>query len=235
MSPKVAVPKSMRLRQLTGMVDIADERPRLGDADPVVPVESGGHRVGALRQGIGIAPLLFAPGVHFFDLADGAALHQLDGGLVFAAGVNLNAHLGDQLLLARECGEHADLVDAVRQGFLLVDREPAVHGGHRHGRVHVVGRADADGVDIAVLFGEHLAPVLVDAGVGRTHLELVELGGIDLGDADQFDLGMAQQDVEGDEGHAARAEGAEAELVAGRSGNQVPDEERGSQEGAAVE
>ena len=157
-----------------------------------------------------------------------------DGGLVLARGMDLDAHLGDQLLLARHGGEHVDFVDAVRHGLLLVDGQSEAHGGHGHGRVHVVGRADADGVEVAVLFGEHLAPVLVDARVGRTLLLLLQLGRIDFGDADQFHLGMAQQHIEGDEGHAARAKGAETELIAGRRRNQIADEEGRRQESAAI-
>ena len=45
---------------------------------------------------------------------------------------------------------------------------------------------------------------------------------------------MAQEHVEGDERHAASAEGSEAELIAGRRGDKVADEEWRGQEGTAV-
>ena len=208
------------------MIDIEDEGTRLRHTDPVIPVECGGDGVGALGQRIGIAPLLFAERMHFLDLADGAALDQLDGGLVLAGGMNLDAHLGDQVLLLRHGGEHVDFVDAVRHGLLLVDRKPEAHGGHRHGRVHVVWRAHAYRVEVVVLLGEHLPPVLVHARFGRALLLLLQLRRIHFGDTDQFHLGMAQEHVEGDVRHAARAECAEAELIAGRRRDQIAHEER---------
>ena len=170
----------------------------------------------------------------FLDLADGAVLDQLHGSLVLARGMDLDAHLGDQILLARHGGEHVDFVDAVRHGLLLVDREPEAHGGHGHGRVHVIGRAHADGVEVAVLLGEHLAPVLIDFRVGRTLLLLLQFRRVHFGDADQFHLGMAQQHIEGDVSHSARAKCAETELIAGRRRNQVADEEGRRQESAAI-
>jgi hypothetical protein len=173
-------------------------------------------------------------GVDFLDLADCAALDELHGTAILLAGVNLDAHLGDQIFLVRVGGELADFVDAVRHRLLLVYGQSDVHGGHRHRRVHVVGGADADGVDILALFGEHLAPVLMDARVGVLGLELIELCGIDFGDASDFELRMAGEDVEGDEGHAAGAEAGEADLIAGRGGNQVADKEGRGQNGPAV-
>src|ERR1035437_4126115 len=88
------------LAPVDGMVGIADEGTQRRDADPVIPVERGRYGGGALGQRIGIAPLFLAEGMHFLDLADDAGADQLDGGLVLAAGMNLDAHLGDQVFLS---------------------------------------------------------------------------------------------------------------------------------------
>jgi hypothetical protein len=45
---------------------------------------------------------------------------------------------------------------------------------------------------------------------------------------------MAQQHIERDVSHSARAKGAETELIAGRRRNQVADEEWRRKEGAAI-
>ena len=73
-----------------------------GDAEPVVPVEGGGHRVGAVGQRVGVAPLLLAPGMDFLDLADGAGSGSAATAVLYSrARVDLDAHLGDEVLLAR--------------------------------------------------------------------------------------------------------------------------------------
>ena len=91
----------------------------------------------------------------FLDLADGAALHEGDGGLVLGTRVDLNAHLRTRFFLAGHFSEAAYFEDVVGKGFLPIDRQVAAHGFHRDWRVHVVGRADADDVEVLVLFVEN--------------------------------------------------------------------------------
>src|SRR5260370_14425079 len=96
------------------MIDVADEGTRLRHANPVIPVEGSGYRVGALGQRVGIAPLLLAERMYFLDLPDGAALDHLNGGLVLAGGINLDAHLRGPIPLAPHGRNHGDLCDAPR-------------------------------------------------------------------------------------------------------------------------
>ena len=87
---------------------------------------AGGSSI-RVGRGAGIAPLLAAPGVDFLHLADRPVLHQLDRRAVLAAGVDLDAHLRDELLLAGHFGQPARLVDVVRQRLLAVDVQAALH------------------------------------------------------------------------------------------------------------
>ena len=67
----------------------------------------------------------------------------------------LDAHLRDQLFLARHRRQPPRFVDIVRERLLHVDVQAELHRAHGHGRVHVVGRADAGDVEILVLLVEH--------------------------------------------------------------------------------
>ena len=200
------------------MVNILHKRARLRHPDPVIPIQRRGNRVRLVLQGSRVAPLLLAPGVNFLDFADGAAAYQLHRRSILLGGVNLDAHLRDQMFLVRDCFQLADLVDAVRERFLHICRKPQLHGGHRLGRVHVIGRADADRVQSTMLLLQHLAPIGVDLGLWRTLPDLIQFGRIHFRDADQLHLGMAQEDIDGDEGHAAGAESAQPQLAAWRRG-----------------
>ena len=83
------------------------------------------------------------------DLADRPALNQLDGHAVLDRGMDLDAHLRDDLRLAGGGGHLPGLVDLVRQRLLAVDVLAAEDRRHGDGGVHVVGRGDVDGVDAA--------------------------------------------------------------------------------------
>jgi hypothetical protein len=56
--------------------------------------------------------------------------------------------------------------------------------------VHVVGRRDADGIDLLVFLLEHLAPVLVDADFWKALLEVLEAAQVDVGSGDQIERRM---------------------------------------------
>ena len=77
---------------------VADERAHGGYADPLIPIEAFGDGIGALGHGTGVTPFFTAPGMDLGDLADAQLLDSLDGGLVFAGAMDLNAHLGHQSL-----------------------------------------------------------------------------------------------------------------------------------------
>jgi hypothetical protein len=94
---------------------------------------------------------------HNADSARSNDLHRLpEGG---TAGP-LIPHLGGDLALRRRLAHQAGLVDRARQRFFDVHVFPHPHGGHGDRRVHVVGSADDNGIDVLLLV-QHLAEVVV--------------------------------------------------------------------------
>ena len=93
-----------------------------------------------------------APGVSFLDLADNTALDHLDRAAVDAFGVNLDTHLGDQLLLGGKFGQGAGFIDVVSQRFLAIDMESLLHGAHSHHGMAVIGSSDRDAIQVFFLF-----------------------------------------------------------------------------------
>src|SRR5207344_1343751 len=91
------------LAPVAGMIPLAaDERAHGADAEPMIPVEAGRYGIDAIRHRAGVAPLLAAPGVNLSDPADGVVLDEPHGQPVFHRGMNLDAHLRNELFLARE-------------------------------------------------------------------------------------------------------------------------------------
>src|SRR5438132_90369 len=78
---------------------IAEIRMRGRHAEPLVPVERGGHGVHALGPRVRIAPFLVAPRMHFPNGSDGAGADKLYCQAVLNGGMNLKTHLRDELPL----------------------------------------------------------------------------------------------------------------------------------------
>ncbi len=214
------------------IVAAADEGAFGGDTEPEVPVEIRGHGIDAVGAGGGVAPGFVGPGVDFFDLADDAVLDHTHGEAVFGAGVDLDAHLSDELVVAGDFGEAAGFVDVVGEGFLAVHMFAQLEAGHADGGVHVVGRGDVDGVEV-FLFVEEFAPVLVNLEVGIFLFQALGAGEVHVGDGDEFHVGLAGDGAEVRAGHATGAEAGVEQRAAGRGGDEVADEEGGGDAGDA--
>ena len=139
--------------------------------------------------------------------------------------MNLDAHLRDELLLARELGELAAFVDVVRERLLPVNVQAALHRAHRHRRVHVVGRRDVDGRESLFLV-EHLAPVRVDAQVRILLLQVVRLRRFDFRHGGELHVLVADDLGQVRARHAAGAEARVEYALGRRRAEQARDEER---------
>src|SRR5213079_3359908 len=111
----------------------ANEWTRGANPDPAVPVKSRRNGIGAVGHRAGIAPFLTAPGVNFFHFANGAILDEAHGKAIFGVGMDLNAHLRDDLLPAGDFRKAACLVNVVRERLLTINVEAAVQRAHSNG------------------------------------------------------------------------------------------------------
>ena len=96
----------------------------------------------------------------------------------------------------------------------------------------MVRRADADGVQIFVFLVEHLAPVLIESGVGVSGFDALGASGVDIGGGDEIDRRMRGDAIQRGPGHAVGAERGEANAAAGWRGDEVANEEGGGENGA---
>jgi hypothetical protein len=159
------------LAPLARVVVAFEERPLDRHAQPDVPAEVRRDRVGAVRSGVPVPPLLAAPAVDLLYLADRPLLDGGDDTPVDLAGVALDAHLRDGLLLRRHAGQLPGLVEVMGQRLLGVDVQALLHRPYRDRGVHVVRRGDVHRVE-GLLLVEQLPPVLVDLHVGELPLDL---------------------------------------------------------------
>ena len=90
-----------------------------------------------------------------------------------------------------------EVVDIVRQGFLHIHRQAGAHRTEGLGSMHVVGRADAGGVEMASLLAQHFAPVLIQTRVGIFGFDALDAVGVDFGYANQLHFGVGRDAVEG--------------------------------------
>jgi hypothetical protein len=129
--------------------------------------------------------------------------------------VALVAHLRDDAGGAGGLGQGAGLVQRVRERLLRVDVLAGVDRRHRDDGVRVVGRADGYGVDVVGLLVEHLAEILVAAGVGVIGEGLLAAFLVDVAQGDDVALEPCKL---GDlcPAHPAAADAREVELSAGR-------------------
>ncbi len=113
-------------------------------------------------------------------------------------------------------GQLAAFVERVRERLLAIDVLAGADGGHGGHGMDVVGRADADRVDVIGLLVEHDAEVFVAPGLG----EIVKRAGsplfVDVAEGD--DVG-AVLGVGGDvaAAHAAGADAGQVDTLAGRN------------------
>jgi hypothetical protein len=79
------------------------------------------------------------------------------------------------------------------EGLLHIDCFAHRHGCHRDRRVHVVRRRDVDRIDVVLFLAEHLAPVLVNAGLWKQLLDLRGPGLVHVGDRRQRERRVARE------------------------------------------
>src|SRR5947209_6150741 len=147
------------LPPLSRVIVTGDKGTLLRYSQPEVPVQLGRHRVGAVGSWPKITPMLAAPAMDLFHPADGVPLDNFHDHPVNLVRMDLDAHLGHQLLLSGRLGELASLVDRLRERLLCVNIEPLLHGAHCDRAMHMIRRRNVHRVE-ALLFIEQLAPVL---------------------------------------------------------------------------
>ena len=212
------------------MVIPLQERPLGRHAEPGVPVQVRRHRVGAVGPRVPVAPLFPAPAMNLAHLADRALLDGRHDRPVDRMGVDLDAHLGDQALLARHPGHLPGFVDGPRERLLGVDVQALLQRPHRDRGVHVVGRRDVDRVEVLFLV-EQLAPVLVDMHVGEKLDQLCRAARSTSATATSLTCLLAVSDADVTQRHAAGAEAGVAECLARRGRGVGTEDERGEDSG----
>ena len=125
------------------------------------------------------------------DRADGPGLHELHHAAVVVVGVDLRAHLRDELLLPGDLGHDAGLVHRVRERLLAVAVLAQLHGHDGRRGVGMVRRADHHRVDLAVHLVQHLAEVLVPLGRRELLKCLGRVGVIDVAQGHEVFTGHA--------------------------------------------
>ncbi len=166
-----------------------------GGTQPQVPVEPG-RRLHGLLEPDGIA----AAGeeeIGLVDVADLAAMDELDRLAEAAPPAALRAAGGDPLVLSRRLDELRALPNIVRDGLFDVDIFARLHGPDGGERVPVISGGDGDRVDLLVLedaahigidFGT-LAGLLKDRrgrGFGAASVRVYQRGNFDIGNGEDF-------------------------------------------------
>ena len=137
--------------------------------------------------------------------------------MVVFAGVDQVAHLGDALVLFGRLHHGPAFLDAVRQRLLAVDVLAGLAGQDGRNPVPVVGRGDHDRVDVFAV--EHPAKIAVGLRrSARRRLGPVEVGLVDVADRRDLDLRKLLECIDQAGPHAADADEAQHDLLAGRDG-----------------
>ena len=134
-------------------------------ADPLVPMQSGGHRFRG-QPSTSAAAAGGGPAVDLGHVADRAGPDILAEHANVLAAVPLVAQLRHDFAFAGRLHHEPDFADAVGQRLLAVDVLAQLHGHDRGQGVVMIGDGDEDGVDVLMDLVEHLAIVveLLDAG-----------------------------------------------------------------------
>ncbi len=125
-------------------------RPLRSRAEPEVVIEGGRNFNGFAGQLARVRPL-GTPDVNAADRSNYPRLHDFHHAAIVVPRVDLRAHLRNQFVLCRRLHHDANFVDGMGQGFLAIHGLACLHGQHGRNRVHVVGRADNDGVNAFVV------------------------------------------------------------------------------------
>ncbi len=133
--------------------------------------------------------------------------------------MDLNTHLRYDFLLVRRLGQPAHFVYIVRQRLLTVHWQLVRHCRHRNRPMHVIRRAYADGIQVVMLFLQHLAPVFIDFDAGIFGFQLAQPCRVYIGYARKLDTRMGAQHVQRHERHARPTEAAQTHGIA-RGGRQ---------------
>ena len=245
---------------LEGVVNARPVFAFLGDAEPSVPIEVL-ERVGDLLFLVGdfvvgdirvvLANLrgeffhrhravralrpnrAVRPNVDFGNVADDAGA-VLSG--VFAEAVvdaPLVPHLRAEAGFLGEFGEPTRFVNGAGERFLRVDVFAHLHRGGRLDRVHMVRRADRNGVELVAHFGVHIAVVDVFFRVFELVSFAVERAFVDVADRDDFAVVTGVGNVaaalaaDADPGDRDALEGRSARLFTEVSG---PDQKTGARD-----
>ena len=207
-----------------------------------VPLSYGLRYVEALRPDRAVRPH-----VDLRDVAEDAALDDLDVAAETVAAGALVAHLRDHVVGLRGVEELVRLPDGAHERLLHVHVDAHLHRADGDGGVHVVGRRDGHRLDLELgLVVQHLAVVRVERHLGELLgeagdlLRVLVVDGVDalvrVGVAPGDELGEAALD----HGHpvgvalAHHADGGEADLLRG-GGEADPGRAHGGDGAGALE
>src|SRR5262249_36814316 len=183
-------------------------------AKPQIPIERVGH--GGRRRNLRhfLRPTgATRPGVDFPYFADLARPEDFAGDPRPIVRITLIAHLRGDFVPLRRLRQQPRLPRRAGQRLLDVNALAHLHASQRGGRVHMIGRADHDGVNLLVLFVEHLAKVLVLRGLLPAFEALLAAFPIHVGQRDDV-LGLALAQIA--ERLAASADAGDVQFFVGR-------------------
>ena len=145
--------------------------------------------------------------------------------------MHLNTHLRDELLLGRDLREPARFVKRLRERFLAVHVQTAIHRPHRDRRVHVIRSRDVHRVQVLFLVEQH-AVIAVDFALGKLLLHARDAAFVHLGHGHQLEVLAPGKRVDVGAGHAGSSKTRVQNGLAWRRVRvQSPDERRGERGG----
>lgn len=163
---------------------------------------------------------------HLRNIADHSCtigFHRLTDAIT---GVALISHLRDDSVLLLRFHERASLPDIVRERFLGVDVDAALHRGHGRGKVSVVGRGNDHRIDVFVHLVEHHTEIFIKRLVFAPVLHVFRaVGGVHIAEGDEIFLAASlliglsgDPSARADEGDVELAVGGFARLANGEGG-----------------
>ena len=127
------------LPPLTRVIISFDEISEGCGSNPSIPVQPFGHGIFPAWFGIGITPSLVAERMGFLDFSDHPVVDDLYSRPILSGRVDLNTHLGHQLVFLRVFGQSTRFCNVVGQWFLAINVQAHLHCGHSHAGMHMVG------------------------------------------------------------------------------------------------